>query len=282
MAHISMSQIEEFNENGYLIIDSGVDESVIDSIVTEIDHHYNRDTVVDGFYSHDTRIQDAWHFNEKVRQVATMPGILQTLQQLYNNKPLPFQTLNFPIGTQQKPHSDSVHFSSVPHGLMAGVWIAYEDIDESNGALQYFPGSHKLPYYDMRDVGVAEGYENYGHYELFLEKVIAENGLKREVGCLRKGQALIWHANLFHGGSEQIDKSRSRHSQVTHYYFEGCQYYTPMLSSEEKLFYRNPDWIPLEPLTDFQKSKFSLKLRKYNNICRQPDLFYHLAKRIKA
>ncbi len=47
-----------------------------------------------------------------------------------------------------------------------------------------------------------------------------------EFGTIKQGQALIWYANLLHGGAAQTDLSRSRHSQVTHYYFENCTYYT--------------------------------------------------------
>jgi hypothetical protein len=46
----------------------------------------------------------------------------------------------------------------------------------------------------------------------------------------RRGQAVIWAANLLHGGSAQADLDRTRWSQVTHYYFENCAYYTPMHS----------------------------------------------------
>jgi hypothetical protein len=33
-----------------------------------------------------------------------------------------------------------------------------------------------------------------------------------------------------HGGARQKDPMRTRWSQVTHYYFEDCAYYTPLLS----------------------------------------------------
>ena len=46
----------------------------------------------------------------------------------------------------------------------------------------------------------------------------------------KKGQALIWAANLLHGGAAQTNLKRTRYSQVTHYYFDNCCYYTPMSS----------------------------------------------------
>jgi hypothetical protein len=54
---------------------------------------------------------------------------------------------------------------------------------------------------------------------------------------------VIWAANLLHGGSLQRNKQRSRHSQVTHYFFEGCKYYTPILSTRDQITWRDPQWI---------------------------------------
>ena len=42
---------------------------------------------------------------------------------------------------------------------------------------------------------------------------------------MTRGSALICSGNLLHGGGIIHDHSRSRYSQVTHYNFEGCDYY---------------------------------------------------------
>ena len=133
---------------------------------------------------------------------------------------------------------------------MVGLWVALEDIDAENGPLVYYPGSHKLPCYSMQDLGLETGYENYHAYEQRIQDVIAEQGLIPEFGVMKKGEAIVWHANLLHGGAARKDVNRSRHSQVTHYFFEDCQYYTPMESRPGKLKFRRPFWIPDTP--DFQ------------------------------
>jgi hypothetical protein len=53
---------------------------------------------------------------------------------------------------------------------------------------------------------------------------------------------LIWAANLLHGGSRQTDPDLTRWSQVTHYYFDGCCYYSPMESDPfyGRIFFRRP------------------------------------------
>jgi hypothetical protein len=60
--------------------------------------------------------------------------------------------------------------------------------------------------------------------------VVEALGLKKEVLKIKKGQAMIWSANLLHGGEKILREGASRHSQVTHYYFENCLYYVPRLS----------------------------------------------------
>ena len=182
------------------------------------------------------RLIDGWKHAESVRRIAMNREILSLLETLYGRRPIPFQTLNFPLGTQQSMHTDSVHFDSLPGGFMCGVWVALEDTDESNGPLVYCPGSHRLPPLTNDRLGVAAPAADpqYAHYRLFeetWERLVDDLRLERREFHARKGQALIWAAYLLHGGARQLDPGRSRHSQVTHYFFEDCCYYTPLLSN---------------------------------------------------
>jgi ectoine hydroxylase-related dioxygenase (phytanoyl-CoA dioxygenase family) len=162
--------------------------------------------------------------------IAASETVLATLRKLYGREPIPFQTLNFRKGSEQRAHSDTVHFNTMPHGFMCGVWVALEDVDATNGPLFYYPGSQRLPVYHMHDLGLPAVYSSYKHYEDKIEAILAASPYKPSQAHLRKGQALIWSHNIFHGGSKILDRSRTRLSQVTHFYFPGCIYYTPMLS----------------------------------------------------
>jgi hypothetical protein len=221
------ADLQFFHDNGFLAFDPEIPrfEEVANRIITALAPRYEGQG----------RIQDAWVYDEDVKQLATAPKVMEMLRLIYGREPIPFQTLNFPVGTQQATHSDTIHFHSIPQRFMCGVWIALEDIDDRNGPLHYYPGSHKLPIYDYNDLGLNGSgqdrpYEFYPTYERFVALLMQENGFTRTNLNMKKGQALIWAANLFHGGSAIVDTSRTRHSQVTHYYFEGCSYYTPMLS----------------------------------------------------
>jgi len=250
--HGSMSltdqQIAQFHSQGFLCFDPRLDPVLPERVIADLGPNYDQDDLRAS--PNGTRVQDAWTFSAAALELATHGPIMEALEQLYGRRPRPFQTLNFPVGTEQRIHSDTIHFNSEPAGFMAGVWVALEDIDESNGALEYYPGSHRLPEVTMQDVGRGVGYEHYPDYEAFIEEMIAERDLRAERARVRRGEAFIWHGNLLHGGGSHPDRSRTRHSQVTHYFFEGCRYYTPMNSTPEERQWREPRWVgePLEPV----------------------------------
>jgi len=192
------------------------------------------------------RIQDAWQSNPDVKRLATNPHIIALLTALYGRPAFPFQTLNFCVGSQQKPHSDSVHFSAFPAHFMCGVWVALEDVDDSNGPLLYYPGSHQWPIYTNEHIGLnattTPAAETYAAYERMWQNLAAAKNAPAARFHAKKGQAIIWSANLLHGGDDHHDPNRTRWSQVTHYYFEGCAYHTPLLSApySGSIFFREP------------------------------------------
>ena len=223
--------VRHYAEEGYVVFDPEVNLAALDRVIEALGPEYAAKNV--------TRLQDAWQYNADVKEVATAPKVLEVLRLLYRREPIPFQTLNFNVGTQQRTHSDMIHFSSIPQRFMCGVWIAFEDIHEGNGPLHYYPKSHKLPFFDMVDMNLRGSdsrsqEETYGYfakqYENFIQASIEDMGLKKAILKMKKGQALIWAANLLHGGEKITQEGSTRWSQVTHYYFEDCVYYTPLLS----------------------------------------------------
>jgi ectoine hydroxylase-related dioxygenase (phytanoyl-CoA dioxygenase family) len=153
--------------------------------------------------------------------------VTDLLRMLYRREPFPFQTLNFEVGTQQGVHNDAIHFHAIPHRFMCGVWIALEDTDAENGPLFYYPGSHKLPIYEMPDFGLSASTESYSDWGQAVEALLAAGGFELEELHAKRGQALVWAANLHHGGRPVLDENRTRLSQVTHYFFKPALYYSP-------------------------------------------------------
>ncbi len=245
---LTIAAARHYREHGWVAIDFPDPEidAVAERIKKDLNPRYDWDRWRSSGWRNNEglRIQDAYKFNPDVRRVASNPKILALLSALYGRQAWPFQTLNFPVGTQQHFHSDSLHFSSTPERFMCGVWLALEDIGPSQGPLVYYSGSHKWPIYvneHMGYCGVANKTEpGQKPFEELYAELVRVHGLKPEIFQAKKGQALIWAANLLHGGSRQTDPQLTRWSQVTHYYFEGCSYYSPMLSDPffGRIFFR--------------------------------------------
>ncbi len=215
-------------------------QSIMDQLGPGMAMQAFRDGGADGL-----RVQDAWTQCEAVRRLAINPVVIDLLSTLYGRRAFPFQTLNFPFGSQQHAHTDSVHFSSMPERFMCGVWVPLEDIHPDAGPLIYYPGSHKLPIYVNEHIGhcaaTAPNRANQADFAPLWRALIRTHGLERVEFMPRRGQALIWAANLLHGGSEHRDRNRTRWSQVTHYFFEDCAYFTPLESDPPfgRIFFRN-------------------------------------------
>ena len=229
----------QLRTEGFAIVDllGDKDDSFFDAFIKSLG---------EGYLS-SGRATDLWKKNSFVRDLACHQRILDLLAKFYGREPFPFQTLNFPRGSEQLAHSDTIHFNCVLGHFMCGVWVALQDVTTRNGPLVYYPGSHNLPVYSLSDIGVVgsllHGRELYSDkYEPFIQHLVKTAGLAPAELEIKRGQALIWAANLLHGGSPILDKGSTRHSQVTHYYFHDCAYYTPFRSDLmlKKILYRNP------------------------------------------
>jgi len=175
------------------------------------------------------RFQDLHQRVPEVGEILRHPGILDLIRLLFGREVHPFQTIAFFAGSQQPEHSDAAHMTTYPQGYLVGTWAAMEDIHPDSGPLVYYPGSHRLPYYSAGDVGiepresVLDFYGAYsGKYEPFIQQVIRRQGCEPVVFTPRKGDVLVWHANLLHGGTARRDPARSRKSVVCHYFARGA------------------------------------------------------------
>ena len=151
------------------------------------------------------RIQDAWRFDEQFGQSRRTRRFCGCSPSFTAERPSPFRPSNFPVGTQQHYHTDCVHFASVPERFMCGVWVAFEDAGDDAGPLLYYPKSHKLPIYLNEHLGSvphsnADLHRTYSDFVAFWRRLVKAHGLQPVEFHPKKGQALIWAANLLHGG----------------------------------------------------------------------------------
>lgn len=229
-------QAESMHRRGYCLLDLAgpAFDQLAGQIRTSLEPAFDLEAWREG-RAHNLRLQDGWRQCEAVRQLALAAPVLELLATLYGREPFCFQTLNFPVGSEQHFHSDAVHFHSYPHGFMVGVWVALEPITAEVGPLEYFPGSHRLPYLSAEQLELSpEQVEREEHPQLLFEprwrEAVQQQGWEPQLFLPRQGQALVWHANLLHGGRAQPQRLGTRWSQVSHYFFADCLYTTPLRS----------------------------------------------------
>jgi hypothetical protein len=243
LTDLQAAQAAKFNRDGYIIIDLHLTNKEIEELREDVDvlNFKNSKTQEQGYhYSPGKRIFEAWKDSERLRRLSLNEKVMDVLRMLYRREPIPFQTITFNYGSNQPFHSDVIHFDSVPHRWLSAAWVALEEMDQDNGPLMYVPGSHKLPIFDFHDLGIkvpkySEQFQSYQEYEMFIGSLITATGLQPEYLKCKPGQAIIWAANLIHGGGLIHDRERTRYSHVTHYFYEGCDvYYSPMFSEAWK------------------------------------------------
>lgn len=219
--------LQAFNETGFAILPQWLPAHKADAINTEVDRllHEKKATLKYG-----KKIMFAFHQSPLISSIGTEPDLLELLAVLLDGEAVLFQSMNFMYGSELATHSDSFHMTTYPLGGLLGVWIALEDVTDENGPLHYYPGSHRLPYYMNADYDNEGSYymtgaKSYAAYEEMMAAKIRELGLQKQVWRPKKGDMMIWHANLFHGGEPLLNKASTRKSMVLHYFKKGVVCY---------------------------------------------------------
>jgi phytanoyl-CoA hydroxylase len=214
----------DYPKNGYIILKNYLSNKTVDDINLEIDNLLNTGKIK---FVQRNKLMFVLKQSQLIKSIGEDLKLKEFLNSLLNDEAVLFQSINFITGSEQHTHSDSVHMTTFPLGGLLGVWVALEDITEENGPLHYYPGSHLLPYYlnpDYSNVGNKWliGDKSYTAYEDMLEFKVKEQNLQKLVFKANKGDLLIWHANLMHGGEPHLNKNKTRKSMVFHYYAKHC------------------------------------------------------------
>ncbi len=240
--------------NGYLVLPKLVDEATLDAIWADYcaaidDGRLGSPSLLNAAGTLRDRTLNPHLRVPSIAAIQRHPAVLAWTDLLFGRPTIPFQTIMGHAGSQQKAHSDSIHMTTYPLGYLIASWLAFEDIDAGSGPLDYYPGSHKLPYLLSADVGIAANeFKRKGAtvYAERYEPAIADRtaGFPREIFLARKGDVLFWHANLIHGGAARVDPDRSRKALVCHYFAKGAVTYHD-LSGDRTSLHRKGMYAPV-------------------------------------
>ncbi len=216
----TQKQILQYPSTGYLLLKDFFSEKEADEVNKEVERLL-KEKKVSIIYR--VKVMFAFRHSEIIKKMVYDQGLKNLMNFLLGAEMIPFQSINFLKGTEQKAHSDYIHMTTYPHGYLSAAWIALEDIVAENGPLFYYSGSHKLPYllnegFDHGGSSLQIGENAYKAYEEKLHHNIAAANLKSETVHLKKGDVFIWHGNLIHGGMPVLNPSLTRKSMVIHYF----------------------------------------------------------------
>ena len=162
-----------------------------------------------------------------IRNLVFAEPIRAFLELVFERRILASQSLTFLRGSAQGYHQDTLYVPYSRPTQFAASWIALEDVAEGGGELTYFPGSHRTDEYlyggEYKTLWDAQRMlrrnslrEETKTYSADLEHRNRRAGLLPDKFMARKGDVLLWHADLAHGGLP-IASDKTRASVVTHY-----------------------------------------------------------------
>jgi len=232
-----------WKQNGYVILKQAIPIELIDEFLEELDgiieEHKDYNLSVDIWQPEymKARIQKIRDLSPKILRgpklkflmvhtvaesalkMMNHPSIMVFLHAIFAEKAVAKQSLMFRFGSEQEVHQDYAYVvPSVPSHLAAS-WIALEDINPDSGPLFYYEGSHRIPIFDfgngsfLNDQSTKTNSDFVHHIKTQVEKM----GLKRKVLEIGKGDVLVWHAALAHGGELIKSPELTRQALVTHY-----------------------------------------------------------------
>ncbi|MEQ8407363.1 MAG: phytanoyl-CoA dioxygenase family protein [Gammaproteobacteria bacterium] len=164
------------------------------------------------------KINDLYRDFPAIRQLILDPSLSDVLRQLLDGNPLVCNSLNFEFGSQQASHIDTLYMPPRVDNKLVVSWIALDEVDDSNGPVQLYPGSHLIPPYRFSNGGIKAIGAEMDAFNNYIREQLQQRDIKPVPFTAEPGDVLIWHAQLLHGGSAITDADKTRRSLVTHYF----------------------------------------------------------------
>lgn len=164
------------------------------------------------------KLNDLYLTRQEVRELVLDARLVRVLTELLGGAPAVCNSLNFEWGSQQEFHFDTYYMPGPCPGGLVVTSICLEHVHPDAGPVRYYPGSHAIPPYRFSHGGVRAVADEMDDARAFAMREVDDRALSAEPFLGRKGDVLIWHEQLYHGGGPIIDRAQTRRSLVTHYW----------------------------------------------------------------
>jgi len=250
VAHLASSptydlatKLKNWRDDGIVVFENVVDHTAIDALLADIEYFrthfaaYKIPIEVGGRQLQSdelatcpldetgVKINHLHCFSRAAAQLSLTAEVTDFLSHVFASPAAVTQSLTFLRGSEQPIHIDYPYVRQQKRlAYMAASWLPLEDILPDAGPLGYYPGGHKIEhsgFFDWGDGAIVYDAEIASRtpmdFAYYLQDRMQSAGLKRVEFCPKKGDVLIWHANLPHEGTKVIDRDLTRKSLVTHY-----------------------------------------------------------------
>ncbi|MCX5957324.1 MAG: phytanoyl-CoA dioxygenase family protein [Cyanobacteria bacterium] len=171
------------------------------------------------------KLVDLQRFFDSAKRLAFADSVTAFMEELFGSPAALIQSLTFWKSSEQSIHQD---FSYVHHhrqlGQLAAAWIPLEDIQAEAGPLVYYKGSHlpdQLGFYDWGQGSILASRDAdssvFASYTKHLEEIVRSRELQPSIFLPKRGDLLIWHGALIHGGTPMQNPGLTRRSFICHY-----------------------------------------------------------------
>lgn len=233
-----LAQLRHWHDHGYLILRNAISDETIarfadhlnriwaerpacfvnspsiggESLISAVDRTATR---------RQCRILNIHNLSQAAVDILLAEKINRLVYLFFNASPVLMQSLTFECGSEQNIHADYAFVHTRHPAYLAASWIALEDVRSEGGPLFFYPGSHKnSPKYLFGASGILYANDDIKKviaWERHLQTQCEALNTPREYFMARRGDVLLWHSALAHGGDPVKDVSQSRFSLVGHY-----------------------------------------------------------------
>ena len=240
-AALGAQEVRFWEENGFLVLPSFFGADRMEAVSAMFDHLWStratddHGLVIDVFIGtpeerrirfadapDEARLQpyklnDHYLVSDAVRDLVLDPALVAVLDELLDGPPIVCNSLSFERGSQQRYHCDTFYMPPLVTNKLVAAWIALEPADEHAGPLRYYPGSHVIPPFTFAN-GLKASIEEMPAFDRYIDTELQQRNLASTWFPAQVGDVFLWHAQLYHGGAEIRDSTRTRKSLVTHYF----------------------------------------------------------------
>lgn len=137
---------------------------------------------------------------------------------------------------------------------LAAAWILLEDIQADAGPLVYYKGSHRpdqLGFFDWGEGAILASRDAlddlFSAYSRHLDAVITASSLQPSIFLPKRGDLLIWHGALIHGGTRMTNPLLTRRSFICHYTSMASHKHAQRFRISNGYSFDQPPQLPYQP-----------------------------------